>query len=257
MHSYVGRAWFWVGLLGLIATGIASSWLSLENEQRLAQELARQADRVAQQVESRFGLYEYGLRSMRGAILAGGGAAIRRETLAAYTQGWELSREFPGARGFGFIRRWPLGHEAEALRRARADGMANFEVRELAPNPGERFVIEYIYPQAANQGATGLDIASERNRRDAALDAARTASVRLTGPITLVQADQKPRQGFLMLLPVYAPGALPEDGDARLAVTLGWAYAPLLAEEVLKPLVETFPLVSIALGERDESRPFF
>ncbi|WP_343622272.1 CHASE domain-containing hybrid sensor histidine kinase/response regulator [Roseateles puraquae] len=257
MHGYVGRGWFWVGLLGVIATGVASSWLSRENQQRLTQELERQADRVAQQVETRFGLYEYGLRGARGAILAGGGAEIRRETFATYSQSRELSREFPGARGFGFIRRWPLGQDAEALRRARADGMANFQLRELAPNPGERFVIEYIYPLAPNLAATGLDIASERNRRDTALAAARMAAVRLTGPITLVQADQKSRQGFLMLLPVYAPGGLPEGGAGRLAATLGWAFAPLLADEVLKPLLETFPLVSIGLAEVDEPGPFF
>ena len=254
MHGYVGRGWFWVGLLGVIATGVASSWLSRENQQRLTQELERQADRVAQQVETRFGLYEYGLRGARGAILAGGGAEIRRETFATYSQSRELSREFPGARGFGFIRRWPLGQDAEALRRARADGMANFQLRELAPNPGERFVIEYIYPLAPNLAATGLDIASERNRRDTALAAARMAAVRLTGPITLVQADQKSRQGFLMLLPVYAPGGLPEGGAGRLAATLGWAFAPLLADEVLKPLLETFPLVSIGLKSMNPVR---
>ena len=257
MQGDVGRAWFWVGLLGLIVTGVASSWLSRENQQRLSQELERQADQVAQQVETRFGLYEYGLRGARGAILAGGGAEIRRETFAAYSQSRELSREFPGARGFGFIRRWPLGQDDESLRRARADGMASFQLRELAPNPGERFVIEYIYPLAPNLAATGLDIASERNRRDAALAAARTAAVRLTGPITLVQADQKPRQGFLMLLPVYAAGGLPEGGEGRLAATLGWAYAPLLADEVLKPLLEALPLVSMSIGEADAPGPFF
>lgn len=251
------RAWLWVGLLGLLITSVAGWWLEGENQRRLAQELERQASRVAQQIESRFGLYEYGLRGAGGVVLAGGGKNIRRETFAAYSLNRELSREFPGARGYGFIRRWSAGRDRDELRRARADGMADFQLRELAPNPGDRFVIEYIYPQASNHGATGLDIASERNRRDAALAAARTASVRLSGPITLVQVDQKVRQGFLILLPVYASGVLPEDGEGRLAATLGWTYAPLFAEEVLKPLVEDFPLVSISLGELDEPPPFF
>ena len=126
----------------------------------------------AQQVEARFGLYEHGLRGARGAVLAGGGAEIRRPTFAAYSQSRELSREFPGARGFGFIRRWSLGQDEAELRRARADDMPDFRLRELTPHPGERFVIEYIYPQASNQGATGMDIASERHRREAAVAAA-------------------------------------------------------------------------------------
>ena len=257
MQGQFSRAWTWVGLLGLVATGLVGGGLSLENERRLAQEMERQAQQVAQQVEARFGLYEYGLRGARGTILAGGGAEIRRPTFAAYSQSRELSREFAGARGFGFIRRWSLGQDEAELRRARADDMPDFRLRELTPHPGERFVIEYIYPQASNQGAAGLDIASERQRREAAVAAAQSAAPRLTAPITLVQANQKPRQGFLMLLPVYAPGVLPPDPDARLARTLGWSYAPLVADEVLKPLLEAFPLVSIGLAEHDQAKAFF
>jgi len=252
-----GRPWLWVCMLGLIVTAMAAWWLAYENEQRLAAELERQIARAAQQVEARFGLYEYGLRGARGAILAGGGANIHRETFAAYSQSRELSREFPGARGFGFIRRWPTGHDDGELRRARGDGMPSFQLRELAPNSGDRFVIEYIYPQAANQGAAGLDIASETTRRDAAVAAARDGAVRLTAPLTLVQADQKPRQGFLIMLPMYSPGALPPDGAGRLAATLGWTYAPLLAEDVLKPLLDEFALVDLSIGEVGEPRPFF
>ncbi|MFN3304455.1 MAG: CHASE domain-containing protein [Roseateles sp.] len=257
MQAQFSRTWIWVGLLGLIGTGLVGAWLSLENQHRLDREMERQAQQVVEQVEARFGLYEYGLRGARGAILAGGGADIRRLTFAEYLQSRELSREFPGARGFGYIRRWPAGQDEAELRRARADDRPDFQLRELAPNPGERFVIEYIYPQASNQGATGLDIASERHRREAAVAAAQSAAPRLTAPITLVQANQKPRQGFLMLLPVYAPGVLPPDPDARLAQTMGWSYAPLLADEVLKPLLEAFPLVSIGLAERDQAKSFF
>ena len=45
------RAWLWVGLLGLLITSVAGWWLEGENQRRLAQELERQASRVAQQIE--------------------------------------------------------------------------------------------------------------------------------------------------------------------------------------------------------------
>ena len=67
MQAQFSRAWTWVGLLGLIATGLVGGGLSLENERRLGREMERQAQQVAQQVEARFGLYEYGLRGARGA----------------------------------------------------------------------------------------------------------------------------------------------------------------------------------------------
>ena len=257
LHLRSIRAWHWVGLLGLALSALGSWQLDLHNQRRLEAELDRSAAAVAQEVQTRFGLYEYGLRGARGAVIAGGGAAIRRETFSAYSQSRELSREFPGARGFGFIRRWPLEQQAAQLQRARSDGLPGFQVRELAPNPGERFVIEYIYPQASNQGATGLDIASESTRREAALAASREAGVRLSAPITLVQADQKVRQGFLILLPVYAQGTATPDPERRLAATLGWAYAPLVADEVLKPLIDEFPLLHLRIAEIGDSQPFF
>ena len=70
-------------------------------------------------------------------------------------------------------------------------------------------------------------------RRKAALDAALNNDIRLTAPITLVQANQKTQQGFLILMPVYlspSPAAVPEQ---RLRQLYGWSYAPLLIDEVL------------------------
>ena len=84
-----------------------------------------------------------------------------------------------------------------------ADGWPDFAIRQLTPHAGERFVIQYIEPVANNRAAVGIDVASEDNRRSAALQALRTASAVITDPITLVQADGKKNQGFLILLPVF------------------------------------------------------
>ncbi|MGQ3051911.1 MAG: CHASE domain-containing protein [Roseateles sp.] len=241
----------WV-LSGLLIAGV------LQSNQRLYEaRLAVLADEVAQLVERKFGLYEFGLRGTRGAVVAAGGPAVTRSAFEAYIGTRELAREFPGARGFGFIRRVPQADEDRFLAQARADGAAEFDIRELAPHAGERFVIQYIYPADSNRGATGLDVASEARRREAALSAAREGKVRLTAPLTLVQAGSQPRRGFLVFLPIYRAGAALHTPEAREAATLGWAYAPLVVDDVLVELELRLQEIGVRLTDATETTAFF
>lgn len=245
----------WLAGLGLSALLAWSAHTA--NQRLLADRLASLSDEVASLVTARFGLYEYGLRGARGAVVAAGGASVTREIFAAYMDTRDMAREFPGARGFGFIRRVPRADEARFLASARAEGPAGFAIRELTPHQEERFVIQYIYPLAPNPGATGLDVASEDNRRRAALAAAKTGRVVLTAPITLVQAGEQPRRGFLAFLPVYRAGAATHTPEARLAATIGWAYAPLVVDEVLAGLGPRMHKLALRLSDGAESEPFY
>ncbi len=81
-----------------------------------------------------------------------------------YARSRDFDREFPGARGFGFIRRVPVQAEDAFLQAARAE-TSGFAIRQLAAHDGERFVIRYVEPLARNREAIGLDVA--RSRRGA------------------------------------------------------------------------------------------
>ncbi len=228
----------WSPLIGLLIGLIVASGLGLyiaeQNQTEIESTFDLTAQRAAAQLERRMQIYEYGLRGTRGAVLAGGQTQIDRPTFLRYSRSRDYAREFPGARGFGFIRRVPAQDEAAFLRTARKDDWPEFSIRQLQPHDGERFVIQYIEPVQNNRPAVGLDIASEANRRNAALRALHTGQVAITDPITLVQVDGKRNQGFLILLPIYRAG-LPLDTEAqRLAAAYGWAYAPLVIDEVLR-----------------------
>ena len=246
-----------VWLVGLLLSALLAWAVHLANQRLLAERLASLSDEVAALVTERFGLYEYGLRGARGAVLAAGGDGISRQVFAAYMDTRDMAREFPGARGFGFIRRVPRDDEARFLASARAEGPAGFAIRELSPHQEERFVIQYIYPLAPNPGATGLDVASENNRRQAALASSRSGRAQLTAPITLVQAGEQPRRGLLAFLPVYRAGAATHTPEARLAATLGWAYAPLVVDEVLAGLGPRMHKLALRLSDAEESEPFY
>lgn len=240
-------------LTGLMISIAAAIWVAHYNHRETGQAVIEAAERTADQVVSRLKLYQYGLRGARGSIQTMAEGAITRENFDRYSQTRNVDEEFPGARGFGFIRRVARQDEAEFIALARADGWPDFSIRELSPHDGERYVIQYINPVERNLAAVGLDIASEQNRRQAALSAMRSGEVRLTGPITLVQAVGNPLQSFLILMPIYPGGVIPGTAEAREAQAFGWSYAPLLIEDVLKGILPSEQ--SIHLELRDITDP--
>jgi PAS domain S-box-containing protein len=245
--------WFVGVLLSALAAGLAQQG----DHQRLVERTNTAADAVSNAIQERFKLYEYGLRGARGAVATSGGERVTRAQFKAFVDSRDTASEFPGSRGIGFIRWVPRGQEAGFMTRARSEGPADFSIRELAAHDNDRFVIQYIYPEEGNQGATGLDIASEPNRRAAALSAARDAQARLTAPTTLVQASGLARRGFLLLLPVYRDLQPSPPAAVRESGLLGWTYAPLVVDEVLADLAPELGTLAISLTDSAEQAPFF
>ncbi|WP_430459455.1 PAS domain S-box protein [Thalassolituus sp. LLYu03] len=239
LKSNTRRSLWLLTLLVFIVCLLLSALVAHQNHRHnvaLVQEhLKEHAASLAHHVEERIELYQYGLRGMRGSVLTAGDT-FNRDLMHRYSQTRDVDTEFPGARGFGFIRRVAKADEAAFLKRARADGWPEFRIRQLSPHDGERFVIQYVEPVERNLAAVGLDIASETNRRTAAWDALVSGQVRLTGPITLVQATGASLQSFLILMPAYHGSRTPDTEAERIAKGFGWSYAPLLMSEVLADL---------------------
>ncbi|SDJ18307.1 PAS domain S-box-containing protein [Pseudomonas delhiensis] len=248
--------WSWAALaLGVFCSALGAWLVQRGNEQQASAAVAQEARRLADTVLARIELYQYGLRGARGAVLTAGEAHISREVFHRYAQTRDIASEFPGARGFGFIRRVPAEALDDFLRSARAEGRPDFAVREVTPNPGERYVIQYLEPEPANLAAIGLDVASEPRRRQAAQAALRTGLPRLSAPITLVQASGASQQSFLMLLPIYRGGATPADIERRQAQAIGLSYAPLLMRDVLDDLHLDDPAVHFQLADVTDGIP--
>ncbi|MFY3386292.1 CHASE domain-containing protein [Paracidovorax sp. MALMAid1276] len=251
----------WFPLMGLCVGVAVAAWLGVRTHQQNQSDVEEAFQLVAQrttvQLERRMNIYEYGLRGTRGALITGGEENIGRAGFLRYSGSRDYAVEFPGARGFGFIRRVPAQDEAAFVQAARADGWPGFNVRHLAPHTRERFVIQYIEPAQNNMQAIGLDIASEDNRRTAAERAMRTGKAVITDPITLVQANGKQNQGFLILLPAYRNGAPLTTEAEREAAGYGWAYTPLTIEEVLKDFDYYEGRISVSLSAVDaDGEPF-
>lgn len=234
-------------LLGALLTTLAMVQRERDNAAFVQARFEAESRELADAIVNRFGLYEYGLRGARGVIQNAGEDGLSVQAFRRYLLSRDLEREFPGARGFGFIQRWPAGVQRS-------------DVREIAPHGGERFVIELVEPIESNREAVGLDIASEPSRRMAALAAVRSGRATMTAPITLVQAQRAHQRGFLALLPVFRPDLPTDTPAARETAAFGWAYAPLVTDEVLAGLplrVTHIALTLTDITETEHATEFF
>ncbi|WP_339538637.1 PAS domain-containing hybrid sensor histidine kinase/response regulator [Pseudomonas sp. RA_15y_Pfl2_54] len=222
--------------VGLGASVLGSWVLDRINERHAQEAIVAATAEAAELVLSRLNLYQYGLRGARGAVVTAGEQGISRELFSRYQKTRDLAVEFPGARAIGFVRRVPERDESAFIKSARADGAADFSIRQLSAHPGERYVIQYVEPVEGNQPAIGLDIASEPARREAAHSAIQSGMTQITAPITLVQAIGKPQQSFLLLMPIFRNGVTPATAAERDAAAFGWSYAVLQTEQVLTGL---------------------
>lgn len=247
---------FAVLLLGLCTTLIATRWQADQNELFASQRFDSAVGRLGAEVERRMHMFVYGLRGARGAIVAAGEKELSRSVFQRYSETREVDLEFSGARGFGFIRRVSPAEVARFVDSARRDDWPDFSIAEFNPNAGERYVIQYIEPVARNKQAVGLDIASETNRRTAALESVRINGPAITEPITLVQAAGASQRSVLVLLPIYNPGLPLDSPERRTAATFGWAYAPLVLDEVFAGLAGTEPHIQWQIdGRSDVGQP--
>ncbi|MGI5308301.1 response regulator [Rheinheimera sp. WS51] len=220
-----------------------------ENNEHIKKEMQQRLQEVSTAISEKMSLYQYGLSGLRSAILTNGHDNLSHETIINYSASRDSKAEFPGARGFGLIRNIRPSELPDFMVKAGTERDREFTLQTL-DNPNDSyFVIQYIEPEIHNYNAVGLNIGSEAMRRNAALNAAKKNQTQLTAPITLVQAEQKSQQGFLLLMPIYTTLTTPSSELKRLEQLFGWSYAPILIDEILATVSDVKPDITLAISD--------
>jgi signal transduction histidine kinase/CHASE1-domain containing sensor protein len=247
-------------IVGVLVAIYLDKQKTLENQQHIQANLESRLEKIGDAVVETLTLYQYGLRGVRGAILTSGLDEFSYADMQVYSSSRDIEKEFPGARGFGVVRYVEPQQQTEFVEHARKDRPEqDFSIRQLHPHQDSLFVIQYIEPEKQNQQAIGLDIGSESVRRLAAMESAKYNDVRLTAPITLVQASNKIRHGFLIMMPIYGANPIPKSIDERMASIQGWSYAPILVDEVLDTInaIQNDVVFSIKDNDAGTSTTFY
>ena len=219
---------FAVLLGGLVLTAVSAWLVKHNNDDQKHEHFDRLCERMQDEVVSRFNRPLSGLRDAR--TLFAASQTVERREFRAYVLSHDLPAQFPGVRGFGFIKPVARPDLAAFIARERADDAPGFEVRTSGTD--DLLVISYIDPLLYNRAALGLDIASEERRHAAAELAIASGEASLSRSILLVQAGKR-GPGFLFLLPVYRGRQIPIDASARRDDLLGLVYCPLVTEDLL------------------------
>ena len=244
-------------IVGLLMTALRTGVLQQANDARINQAVDEVVRATTDSISSRVQLYQYGLRGARGVILTTGVTAMSAQLFRRYSESRDIGKEFPGARGFGFIRRVPQEAAAAFLAQAQAESGSGFHSTELEPHEGDRLYIQFLEPQRNNSAALGFDVASEPLRRQAAREAIDSGDPRLTPPLTLMQESSKPQQAFLLMMPVYDGPNTPNTVSERQKQAIGLTFAPLVMTDVLADLQIDAEILRVRLSDISdgEGRP--
>ncbi len=136
-----------------------------------------------------------------------------------------------GVVGLGYVTRVRRS-EIDAFEAAiRRESRPDFKVEREGKDEW-LYVVTSIEPREHNPGVLGLDLANGTKRRAAAETAARENTLVLSRHLQL-NFDGRQVPGFLLFLPVYAPGAHVDSPEQRAAALQGWVYTPIRMDELL------------------------
>lgn len=226
--------WFhWLVMLMSLALTFTAWWIARgqnleKNRARFEREAAQLVDLVAERMRT----YADALNAGVGMIRTHG--VPTRSTWRTYAEALRVEEKYPGINGFGIIEQVDAEHLPALIAEQRRE-MPDFKVHP--PVEGDHHLpIVYVEPEAENRKAIGLDMAHEKNRYTAALQARDSGEVRMTGPIVLVQ-DARRTAGFLLFAPYYE-SPQPTTEAQRRARFQGMVYAPFIVAKLLRGTLE-------------------
>ncbi len=202
-------------LVGLSALAITT--LLALHEQRTQQQTLRSnfelgLRQTANRVEQRIASYELVLRGAQGLFRAA--STVDQAGFSTYVDALLAGADFAGLKGIGYAR---------AV--TGADGVLQAPVTFVAPAVGQ------------GPGVLGYDLHQEPVRRAALLQSRDSGSIAITRKLRLMaEPDAGPQDGFMMLLPLYAPGQPLATVQDRRRHHTGWVFAVFRMSDLMSSL---------------------
>ena len=236
-ERFHNRVTAWVVLIISLAITWASWYISNTSvAQRAEERFEHEVDSAAVAIGKRMQEYEQVLRG--GIALFRASDTVTRADWNEYVSTLNIDTYWPGIQGIGYAMMIPAADLAGHLRAMRSSGFPDYA---LSP-PGERPIyssIVYIEPfTGRNLRAFGYDMFAEPTRRRAMEQARDSGKPALSGRVTLVQETGPDIQaGFLMYMPLYRGGKVPETLDQRRNALSGFVYSPFRTHDLMQGIL--------------------
>ncbi len=244
-------------LISLLLTAGATLWLSRTLDARVRTQFEISAREAEERIGVRVRTYENMLRG-GAALFAASGDKVAREDFRAFMVRYQVLERYSGFQGFGFAERVSPEGVAALNARVHAEAIEEYHVHPIRDVP-DLFPIVLLEPMdERNRAALGYDMFSEPVRRAAMDRAWRTGNPALSGRVTLRQEiDPVKQAGFLLYVPVYRGGIIPDTEAERRRLLIGFVYAPFRADDFFLGIFgeDAMPRVGFRAYDGDRQDP--
>jgi CHASE1-domain containing sensor protein len=195
-----------------------------------------QSNTIESALHERMRACEFLLQS--GVGLFAGSEGVTRAEWRTYVSGLQVDKYYQGVQGLGFSKRILPSEKKAHIRQIREEGFSNYDIQPDGDRPEYTSII-FLEPfDWRNQRAFGYDMFSEPTRKEAMVKARDTGLPAVSGKVTLLQETDKDVQaGFLMYLPVYRKGPVPETPEQRREALTGYVYSPFRMNDFMRGLL--------------------
>ncbi|MET0026939.1 MAG: EAL domain-containing protein [Candidatus Thiodiazotropha sp.] len=234
-HNEV-TAWL-VLVVSLVFTVLAWHISNTSIDKRMSDRFTFEVEDARQRILKRMMEYEQVLRGGLAFVDTLGRHPSRHEW-HEYVSGLELETYYPGVQGMGYSVMLTPSELPAHIDKVRNEGFPGYEVKP----EGERAqysAIVYLEPfDWRNRRAFGYDMYSNPMRR-MAMDHARDSNApAVSGRVILVQETEEDVQaGFLVYLPVYAPGHLLQTVEQRREALMSYVYSAFRMNDLMRGIL--------------------
>jgi diguanylate cyclase (GGDEF)-like protein/PAS domain S-box-containing protein len=241
----------------VLSASLGVTWIVWDHERQAARhELLTQfevslGDAVSR-VEQRMATYELLLRGVQSLFSATG--EIDRRQFRDYVGTLDLDANFSGIQAIGIVEWVPAAQKDFHIAAMRRQGVAGYTIRPAGSRDDYAPIIQREPAIGLNRTGPGFDAWAEPVRRRAMEKARDSGMATISGKLRLaVDAQADARPGFIMYLPIYAPGQSDSVAQRR-AHLVGWVYASFRMHDVVASLYGEAP-PGLALAIYDGIEP--
>ncbi len=243
----------------ILALMLGVTWFAWDHERQITRAAMRsQFDFALRETVSRIEQHVQGYEQMlRGVQSLYATTHWRnRQAMRDYVETLQLDANFAGVQTIGAVDWVPAPQKAAHLAAMRAAGVAGYAIAPAGEREAYAPVVQREPSVVRNRAALGNDIWTDPVRR-AALEQARDSGMAaISGKVVLkIDGPGSAPPGFIMFLPIYAPGQARDSVQQRRASLIGWVYAAFHVDDFMASLYGSqLPGLSVALYDGTDTQ---
>jgi len=205
-----------------------------------------EVNRFQSAIENKINLYTALLKGGRGFVESA--ADLNRVSFADYIQSLDLERNYKSVQAIGYNKIVASGERENLIKKMQAEGIEDFKIFPEGERDSYQAII-YIEPfNEQNRKDVGFDMFTEAGRREALVRAADSGEPAASAKVNLLQGnDANLQTGFLIFLPIYKKGIIPETVAERRKNLIGYIYSPFRAADFLDEIQKSTDTADIAI----------